>query len=97
MVPQHGSFSLHTMLEGLRLHKMAFPTPMVWPLDESQGSSPLEGHGSWLMCEVALKLSTFFTTFLKNDMWSDIGRIKITFDKNNYERLPRNFGTMTCV
>jgi len=28
---------------------------MVRPLDESQGSSPLQGHGSWLMCEVALK------------------------------------------
>ena len=42
------------MLEGPRLREMAFPTPMVWPLDESQGSSPLEGHGSWLMCEVAL-------------------------------------------
>src|SRR6202048_5044981 len=55
MVPQHSSFSLHTMLEGPRLHNMAFPTPMVRPLDESQGSSPLQGHGSWLMCEVALR------------------------------------------
>ena len=27
---------------------------MVCPLDESQGSSQLQGHGSWLMCEVAL-------------------------------------------
>jgi len=27
---------------------------MIRPLDESQGSSPLQGHGSWLMCEVAL-------------------------------------------
>jgi hypothetical protein len=27
---------------------------MVRPLDESQGSSPLQGRGSWLMCEVAL-------------------------------------------
>ena len=27
---------------------------MVRPLDESQGSSPLQGHGSWLVCEVAL-------------------------------------------
>src|ERR1700738_4297852 len=43
------------MLEGPRLHNMAFPTPMVRPLDESQGSSPLQGHGSWLMCEVALR------------------------------------------
>jgi hypothetical protein len=39
---------------------MAFPTLMVRPLDESQGSSPLQGRGSWLMCEVALKtLITF--------------------------------------
>ena len=28
---------------------------MVRPLDESQGPSPLQGHGSWLMCEVALR------------------------------------------
>jgi hypothetical protein len=44
------------MLEGPRLHITAFPTLMVWPLDESQGSSPLQGHGSWLMCEVALTM-----------------------------------------
>ena len=44
-----------------RLHKMAFLTPMVRPLDESQGSSPLQGHGSWLMCEVALKPTLFIT------------------------------------
>jgi hypothetical protein len=54
MVPQHGPFSLHTMLEDPLLHIMAFPTPMVRPLDESQGSSPLQGHGSWLMCKVTL-------------------------------------------
>ena len=45
MVAQHGPFSLQTVLEGLRLHKTAFPTPMVRPMDESQGSSPLQGHG----------------------------------------------------
>ena len=27
---------------------------MVRPLYESQGSSPLQGHGSWLLCKVAL-------------------------------------------
>ena len=27
---------------------------MVWPLVERQGSSPLQSHNSWLMCEVAL-------------------------------------------
>ena len=54
MILQHDPFSLHTMLEGAWLHKVAFPTPMVWPVDESQGSSPLHGHGSWLMCEVTL-------------------------------------------
>ena len=53
MVPQHGPFSLHTMLEGPWLHKTTFPTPMVRPLDESQVPSPLQGHGSWFMCEVA--------------------------------------------
>jgi hypothetical protein len=30
---------------------------MVRLLDESQGSSPLQGHGSWLMCEVALNMN----------------------------------------
>ena len=30
---------------------------MVQPLDESQGSSPLQGYGSWLMYEVALSCS----------------------------------------
>ena len=24
---------------------------MVRPMDESLGSSPLQGHGSWLVCE----------------------------------------------
>jgi hypothetical protein len=54
MVLKHCSFSLHTTLEGPWLHKTAFPTPMVRLLDESQGSSPLQGHSSWLMCEVAM-------------------------------------------
>ena len=43
------------MLEGLYLHKTDFPTPMVRPLDESQESSPLQGHGSWLMRELSAK------------------------------------------
>ena len=47
-------YSLHTMFEGPWLHKTAFPTPTVQPLDESQGSSPLQCHNSWLMCQVAL-------------------------------------------
>jgi hypothetical protein len=44
MVPQHGPFSLYTMLEGPWLHITAFPTHVVQPLDESQGSSPLQCH-----------------------------------------------------
>jgi hypothetical protein len=28
---------------------------MVRPLDENQGTSSLQGRGSWLMCEVALR------------------------------------------
>ena len=55
MILQHGPFSLQTMLEGPWLHKITFLTPMVRPLDESRGSSPLQGHGSWLMCEVSLR------------------------------------------
>ena len=34
-----------TMFEGPSPHKMAFPTPMVWPLDDSQGS--FHGHGPY--------------------------------------------------
>ena len=57
MATQHGPFSLHTMFEGLSLHKMAVPTPMVRPLDDSQGPSPCHGHGLWLVCEVGLSTS----------------------------------------
>ena len=44
MVLQPGPFSLHTMLECPRLPKMAFPTLMVRPFNESEGSSPLQGE-----------------------------------------------------
>ena len=56
MVPQHGPFSLHTMLEGPWLLETTFPTPMVRPLYESQGSSSLQGRGSslWLVCEAVI-------------------------------------------
>ena len=40
----HSHFTL--CLRARDLHKTAFPTPMVQPLDESQGSSPLQSHGS---------------------------------------------------
>ena len=36
--------------------KMGSPTPMVRPLDDSQRPSPFHGHGSWLVCEVALRI-----------------------------------------
>ena len=49
---------------------------MVWPLDESQESSPLQGHGSWLMCEVAISValgahysSSTHTNFLVSIGW----------------------------
>ena len=32
---------------------------MIQPLNESQGSSPLQGHCSWLMCEVALSCQRY--------------------------------------
>ena len=51
-VPQHGPFSLHTMLEGPWLHKTAFPTPMVRPLDESRGPSPLPRSQSRLLAQL---------------------------------------------
>ena len=63
MVPQHCPFSLHTMLEGPWLPKTTLPTPMVWPLDESRGSSTLQGHGSWLVCELALSMMWWRRSF----------------------------------
>ena len=69
MIPQHGMFSLHTMLEGPWLHKTTFSTPMVRPLDESQRSSPLQGHGYWLMCELALRASSMEAARPKNMVW----------------------------
>ena len=73
MVLQHGPFSLHIMLEGPWLHKTAFPTPTVRPLDESQESSPLQGHGSWLMCvaepNIFLRICTYTQTItINNDL-----------------------------
>ena len=35
---------------------MGRPTPVVRPLDDSQGPSPFHGHGPWLVCEVALTM-----------------------------------------
>ena len=35
------------------------------PLDESRGSSPLQGHSSWLMCEVALTVEQAKLAFVK--------------------------------
>ena len=48
-VPQHGSLSLHTKIEGPIHCKTRFPFPMVWPLNDFQG------HGSWFVCKVALR------------------------------------------
>ena len=53
LVPQHGPFSVHTMLEGLWLPKTAFSTPMVRLLDESQGPHHYKVTALGL-CEVAL-------------------------------------------
>ncbi len=43
------------MFEDPAPHQMGSPTPMVRPLDDSQRPSPFHGHGSWLVCEVALR------------------------------------------
>ena len=61
-IPQHGPFSVHTIAYGPWRHETAFPTPTVRPLDESHGPSPLQGHGSWLMCEVALSVRKLITS-----------------------------------
>ena len=82
-VLQHGPFSLHTMFEGPWLHKMAFPTPMVRPLDESQGSSPLQGHGSWLVCEVTLNKDVISFTLQRTSFSPKISRISSAVFFNN--------------
>ena len=48
---------------------------MVWPLDESQGSSLLllQGHGSWLVCEVALGFGRCFPKFVFAWCWQVSG------------------------
>ena len=87
MVPQHGPFSLYTMLEGPWLHKMAFSTPMVRPLDESQGSSPLQGHGSWLVCEVALNSTNLCMKFIYNsEKYTQSWKNPKTYGTHNYIR-----------
>lgn len=55
MIPQHGPFSLHIVFEDLSLHKMAFPTPILRSLDDSQGASTFHGHGPWRLCEGTLQ------------------------------------------
>ena len=48
----------------LRAHdyiKKAFPAPIVRPLDDSQGSTPLQGHGFWLLCESGRYLDVMYT------------------------------------
>ena len=42
------------MFEDLTPHKVGSPSPLVRPLDDSQGSSPFRGHGPWFVCEVTL-------------------------------------------
>ena len=74
--------SHYRMLEGTWLHITAFPTHMVRPLDESQGSSPLQGHSSWLMCEVALikPLSLRYTSssqlLIEEEAWSVVQKCR---------------------
>jgi hypothetical protein len=46
-------FSSHVVLR-FSHSDLPRPIPMVRPLDESEGSSPLQGHNSWLTCEVPL-------------------------------------------
>jgi hypothetical protein len=86
MIPQHGPFSLHTMLEDMWLHITAFPTHMVQPLDESQGSSPLQGHGSWLMCEVALRLNESGVSWAKPGCTASLIRKTCHAKKNPNKR-----------
>jgi hypothetical protein len=47
---------------------------MVRPLDESQGSSPLQGHGPWHECEVALSMGIFTRLANKQDGFDAIWR-----------------------
>ena len=43
---------------------------MVRPLDESQGSSPVQGHISWLVCEVALSHRQTLELFGNDMIWT---------------------------
>ena len=48
---------------------------MVRPWEESHGPSPLQGHGSWLVCEVALstiKHGILLCTLLSPYNWFDL-------------------------
>jgi hypothetical protein len=54
-VPQHGSLSLHTKLEGASI-AYAFLFPMVWPLDGFQGPVDYPNHGLWVVCKVILMI-----------------------------------------
>ena len=45
---------LHTTLEGPWPHSMILESVLGQPLDTAFGLSQFHGHGSWLVCEVAL-------------------------------------------
>ena len=47
------TFVLHSVRGPINF-KIGFLFPMVWSLDDFQGSSNLHGHGSWFMYEAAL-------------------------------------------
>ena len=75
---------------------------MVRPLDESQGSPPLQGFGSWLMCEVALMPCLISTIKGFNGLtWVSLGPLHtraksrdhefVAAQKKCPEALPRHF------
>ena len=67
----------------LRVHETAFPTPIVRPLDESQGSSPLQDHGSWLVCEVALGRWSIYLSIYLDTIVSGMCKCRRVVHTNN--------------
>lgn len=51
MVPQYGTFSLHTKLAGPSIANWFFLLPRVQPSNEVQGPLDFHSHDSWSVCK----------------------------------------------
>jgi hypothetical protein len=71
MVPQYGPFSLHTMLEGPWLHRMAFPTPWysLWMRVKGPHHYKVTALGSCV--KWPLSVSPLYWLFYKSSLIAD--------------------------